>query len=93
MINNQKQLHNALTNITTQTVQENTIEADLQAALKVLKHLKSLLAAADTEARALFLDSEELLKVIYGEKIQQLGRLIQAFDFESALIITESISD
>lgn len=88
----QNNLHEALTRITEQTVLENTLEADLVEAQKVLDHLVVLLEKDDTAANTLFLESEALLNSTFGPMAEQFGQQIEVFDYPAALNILDSLS-
>ena len=87
----QNNLHEALARIAAPAVTEQKVKADPAKARQVLDRLGALLAADDTAANALFLESEALLKSTFGPAAGRVGQQIEAFDYPAALKILDSM--
>jgi len=53
--------------------------------MEVIARLETLLMIDDTAANTTFEEHEALLRQLFGELAQQLGRQIERFDYQAAL--------
>ncbi len=84
--------HEGLTRIAVQAVSAQAIEVNPARARKVLGRLETALAENDTEANAIFSESEGLLMGTYGSAAERLGEQIEAFDYLEALTTAKTLS-
>ena len=88
----QNNLHQALTNINSQEGQEPIVKVDIATIQVVLKQMRALLEASNSEAITLFLESKTQLDSYFGPIAAELGQQIEAFDFLAALSTLNKMS-
>ncbi len=88
----QNKLHATLHRTALSVAQERLAGSSPADAQRAVERLRALLAVDDVAANALFMQSAQSLKELYGAKVEQLGRQVEAFDYPAALKILDSLT-